>query len=49
MLQREPEADDRQQRRKRSIAEKRRIVEATLGAGASVARLARDHGVNSVP
>ncbi len=43
----EPEAGDRPQRRKHSIAEKRRIVEATLGAGASVARVAREHGVNA--
>ena len=40
----EPEAGDRPQRRKHSIAEKRRIVEATLVAGASVAR---EHGVNA--
>ncbi len=31
----------------RSIAEKRRIVEATLAASASVARVARAHGVNA--
>ena len=43
----EPEATDRPQRRKHSIAEKRRIVEATLVAGASVARVAREHGVNA--
>jgi transposase len=43
----EPEAGDRPQRRKHSIAEKRRIVEATLVAGASVARLARERGVNA--
>jgi transposase len=43
----EPEAADRPQRRKHSIAEKRRIVEATLAAGASVARVAREHGVNA--
>jgi transposase len=43
----EPEAADRPQRRKHSIAEKRRIVEATLEAGASVARVAREHGVNA--
>jgi len=43
----EPEAGDRPQRRKHSIAEKRRIEEATLVAGASVARVAREHGVNA--
>lgn len=31
----------------RSIAEKRRIVEETLSPGASVARVARGHGVNA--
>lgn len=35
------------QRQHRSIAEKRRIVEETLIEGASVARIARDHGVNA--
>lgn len=35
------------QRQRRSIAEKRRIVEATLVEGASVARVARAHGVNA--
>src|SRR5271165_4963499 len=34
-------------RQRRSIAEKRRIVEATLVEGASVARVARAHGVNA--
>lgn len=34
-------------RRRRSIAEKRRIVEETLVAGASVAGVARAHGVNA--
>jgi transposase len=43
----EPEASDRPQRRKHSIAEKRRIVEATLAAGASVALVARENGVNA--
>jgi transposase len=42
-----PAVDDRPQRRKHSIVEKRRIVEATLVAGASVARVAREHGVNA--
>ena len=31
----------------RSVAEKRRIVEETLAEGASVARVARSHGVNA--
>lgn len=35
------------QRQRRSIAEKRRIVEETLAAGASVARVARVHGINA--
>jgi len=35
------------QRQQRSIAEKRRIVEETLVEGASVARVARAHGVNA--
>jgi transposase len=43
----EPGAADRPSRRRHSIAEKRRIVEATLVAGASVARVAREHGVNA--
>jgi transposase len=34
-------------RQRRSIAEKRRIVEETLAPGASVARVARVHGVNA--
>jgi len=34
-------------RQRRSIAEKRRIVEETLSPGASVARVARAHGVNA--
>jgi transposase-like protein len=35
------------QRQRRSIAEKRRIVEETVSPGASVARIARVHGVNT--
>ena len=35
------------QRQRRSIAEKRRIVEETLVEGTSVARIARSHGVNA--
>ncbi|MGA8734590.1 MAG: transposase [Terriglobales bacterium] len=35
------------QRQRRSIAEKRRIVEETLVEGASVARVARVHGINA--
>jgi transposase len=38
---------DAAQRQRRSIAEKRRIVEETLAAGASVARVARAHGINA--
>ncbi len=34
-------------RQRRSIAEKRRIVEETLVDGASVARVARAHGINA--
>jgi transposase len=34
-------------RQRRSIAEKRRIVEETLVSGASVAKVARAHGVNA--
>lgn len=34
-------------KQRRSIAEKRRIVEETLAAGASVARVARARGVNA--
>ncbi len=35
------------QRQRRSIADKRRIVEETLAPGASVARVARAHGINA--
>ncbi|HEV2400622.1 MAG TPA: transposase [Candidatus Sulfotelmatobacter sp.] len=41
------ESADAAQRQHRSIAEKRRIVEETLIEGASVARIARGHGVNA--
>ena len=34
-------------RRRRSVAERRRVVEETLVPGASVARVARSHGVNA--
>lgn len=34
-------------RQRRSVEEKRRIVEATLVPGASIARVAREHGVNA--
>jgi len=34
-------------RQRRSVAEKRRIVELAMQPGASIARLARDHGVNA--
>jgi transposase len=42
-----PESPDASKRRRYSIAEKRRIVEQALVPGASVARVAREHGVNS--
>jgi transposase len=38
---------DRRVRRFRSVAEKRRIVELTFESGASVALVARAHGVNA--
>ncbi len=37
----------REPRRRRSVAEKRRIVEETLAPDASVAKVARAHGVNA--
>jgi transposase len=43
----EAEPAGRPNRRKHSIAEKRRIVEETLLPGASVARVARAHEVNA--
>ncbi len=43
----ESEAVPQPSRRRHSIMEKRRIVEATLTAGTSVARVAREHGVNA--
>ena len=36
-----------QKRQRRSIAEKRRIVELAMRPGASIARIAREHGVNA--
>jgi transposase len=36
-----------EKRRRRSVAERRRIVEQTLATGTSVARVARAHGVNA--
>ena len=41
------EAGSALKRQRRSVAEKRRIVEETLVEGASVARVARTHGVNA--
>jgi transposase len=41
------ETPKREARRRRSVEEKRRIVEETLAAGASVARVARRHAVNA--
>lgn len=43
----QPAKPEAPKRRKHSIAEKRRIVEETLAPGASVARVARAHGVNA--
>ena len=43
----ETEIRDKSKRRIRSKAERRRIVEETLVAGASVARVARSHDVNA--
>ncbi|HXJ95234.1 MAG TPA: transposase [Terriglobia bacterium] len=47
VIPKEKEASVAPQRQRRSIAEKRRIVEETLVAGASVARVARAHGMNA--
>ena len=41
------ETPKREARRRRSVEEKRRIVEETLEAGASVARVARRHAVDA--
>jgi len=41
------ETPKREVRRRRSVEEKRRIVEETLESGASVARVARRHAVNA--
>lgn len=41
------EAVSHAKRRRRSVEEKRRIVEETLEAGASVARVARRHAINA--
>jgi|SRR3974377_698228 len=45
--QRTIETDTRVKRQRRSVEEKRRIVEETLGAGASVARVAQRHALNA--
>jgi transposase len=47
MLPTQDDSAGRGGRRRRSIAEKRRIVQLTLEPGASVAAVARDHGVNA--
>jgi transposase len=47
VIPRDKEASAAPQRQQWSIAEKRRIVEETLAAGASVARVARAHGINA--
>ena len=41
------ETSSHTKRRRRTVEEKRRIVEETLEAGASVARVARSHAVNA--
>src|ERR1700736_2899965 len=43
----EIETSSHTKRRRRTVEEKRRIVEETLEAGASVARVARRHAVNA--
>jgi transposase len=45
--QRTIETDTRVKRQRRSVEEKRQIVEETLGAGASVARVAQRHAINA--
>lgn len=47
MVQSEGGGEARRARRWRSVAEKRRIAELTFEPGASVALVARDHGVNA--
>lgn len=47
VISKDREASVGPQRQRRSIAEKRRIVEETLVPGASVARAARAHGINA--
>jgi len=47
VIPKDREASVGPQRQRRSIAEKRRIVEETLVPGASVARVARAHGINA--
>jgi transposase len=47
VIPRDKETSVGPQRQRRSIAEKRRIVEETLVPGASVARVARGHGINA--
>jgi len=46
VISKDKQASVEVQRQRRSIAEKRRIVEETLAPGASVARVARTHGIN---
>jgi transposase len=47
VIPRDKETSVAPQRQRRSIAEKRRIVEETLAPGASVARVAGAHGINA--
>jgi transposase len=37
----------RERRRRRTVDEKRLMVEATLAPGSSITRVAREHGVNA--
>ena len=47
MVQTQDVVPERRVRRWRSVSEKRQIVQLTLGPGASVAEVARAHGVNA--
>lgn len=47
VIDRSKEASVAPLRQRRSIVEKRRVVEETLAPGASVARVARAHGINA--
>lgn len=47
VISRDKQASVERRRQRRSIAEKRRIVEETWVEGASVVRVARAHGINA--